>query len=377
MTSSLRGRRDPPYRVRLGLEQEKQDHVQTEQHVQELETEVYGVKAVLESHHAIRSSAPQTPRANGSFLGRSGSPFGTPASMRGKASFRATGQEDSHLSFVLSAKYRLGGEFSLDHESDDASLGLSQQQPIELSGDSSSSSSLFSSDSDSDQERMTDLLMVDADDDNNRNDSESDLFVRQDSNLDLDSVMDTDTDMADAAAARASAVPSAAATEPTPRLRSASVLLYGDVFASSSADDTYGSPSTDSPSTDDALVFHGGSSDSSDGVGLAIRAASPASSADSGSSMMHLDDAFMHSPLSLPASLVVIFSIPKCRSTLVSTASLREQRTTRPLTATMYEKTVETSPSATLASIIDINFNPIFRFDNESVLVYCLPTLQS
>lgn len=125
-------------RIRLELEQEKQDHVQTEQHVQELETEVDRLKAVLESHDTIPSSAPQTPRANGAFLGRSGSPFGTPASMRGKASFRAT----DALEELYTVKGQLSGEKrrnkKLQEDLDDAVSMLEAKLPEidELSAES-------------------------------------------------------------------------------------------------------------------------------------------------------------------------------------------------------------------------------------------------
>ncbi|KAK3945526.1 nucleo protein TPR [Diplogelasinospora grovesii] len=98
-------------RIRRELEQEKEDHVQTEQHAQEIQAELDRLRAVMESQDAGLApppgSAPQTPRANGtSFLGRAMSPFGTPASLRGKSSLRAS----DALEELYTAKGQLAGE---------------------------------------------------------------------------------------------------------------------------------------------------------------------------------------------------------------------------------------------------------------------------
>ena len=93
-------------RVRRELEQQKEDHAQAELHAQELQSEVDRLKAVAESQNGVPGSAPQTPRANGSFFARPSSPFGTPASVRGKASHRAT----ETLEELLKVKAHLTGE---------------------------------------------------------------------------------------------------------------------------------------------------------------------------------------------------------------------------------------------------------------------------
>ncbi|KAK4219839.1 nucleo protein TPR [Rhypophila decipiens] len=80
---------DEVRRIRLELEQEKQDHAQTEQQVQELQNELDRSKAKFEVNAALPGSTPQTPRPNGSYLARPSSPFGTPASIRGKGGLRA------------------------------------------------------------------------------------------------------------------------------------------------------------------------------------------------------------------------------------------------------------------------------------------------
>jgi nucleoprotein TPR len=116
-------------RVRLELEQAKEDYAQAEHQAQELQTEVDRLRTVLESHNGVSSSAPQTPRANGSFLARPGSPFGTPASIRGKASHRAT----ETLEELLKVKAQLTGEQrrsqKLQEDLDDAVSMLEAKLP--------------------------------------------------------------------------------------------------------------------------------------------------------------------------------------------------------------------------------------------------------
>ncbi|KAK3692351.1 hypothetical protein B0T22DRAFT_475284 [Podospora appendiculata] len=93
-------------RLQRELEQEKEAHIQTQQHVQELQSEVDRFKAILESQDGPSGGeAPQTPRPNGSFLNRPGSPFGTPASMR-KSSMRAS----DALEELYNVKAQLSGE---------------------------------------------------------------------------------------------------------------------------------------------------------------------------------------------------------------------------------------------------------------------------
>ncbi|KAK3316294.1 hypothetical protein B0H66DRAFT_290306 [Apodospora peruviana] len=112
-------------RIRRELEQEKEDHTQTEHNLQELQNELDRFKVMLESSHDDRpsGSAPQTPRPNGAFMARAGSPFGTPASVRGKGSLRAS----EVLEELYTVKGQLAGERrrskKLQEELDDA-IGL-------------------------------------------------------------------------------------------------------------------------------------------------------------------------------------------------------------------------------------------------------------
>lgn len=94
-------------RIRRELEQAKEDLVQAEQRAAELQSEVDRLKAIVESHHdaPVFGSGPQTPRANGSFLARASSPFGTPASIRG---MRATD--------ALEEVYSLRGQLSTEKQ---------------------------------------------------------------------------------------------------------------------------------------------------------------------------------------------------------------------------------------------------------------------
>ena len=92
-------------RIRRDLESEKQQHQQLEQQFQELQSETDRLKAMVESQEGSLS-VPQTPRANGSFLNRPSSPFGTPVSLRGKSSLRAS----DALEELFSVKGQLAGE---------------------------------------------------------------------------------------------------------------------------------------------------------------------------------------------------------------------------------------------------------------------------
>ncbi|RDA86926.1 hypothetical protein CP532_1878 [Ophiocordyceps camponoti-leonardi (nom. inval.)] len=71
-------------RIRCELEQEKQNSSLMENKIHELESELDEVRARMD-RGPQPGSRPQTPRANGSLLGRAASPFGTPASVRSKS----------------------------------------------------------------------------------------------------------------------------------------------------------------------------------------------------------------------------------------------------------------------------------------------------
>jgi nucleoprotein TPR len=116
-------------RIRRELEQAKEEHTQAEQHAQELQSEVDRLTTLVDSQNGIPNELPQTPRANGSFLARPGSPFGTPASVRGKASYRAT----ETLEELLKVKAQLTGEQrrsqKLQEELDDVVNMLDAKMP--------------------------------------------------------------------------------------------------------------------------------------------------------------------------------------------------------------------------------------------------------
>lgn len=81
-------------RVRVELEQERQAGVEMEERIRQLETEIDELQVRLE-HGPPPESTPQTPRANGSLIGRAASPFGTPGfgtpgSIRSKSAITAT-----------------------------------------------------------------------------------------------------------------------------------------------------------------------------------------------------------------------------------------------------------------------------------------------
>lgn len=76
-------------RVRLELEQERQAASEMEEKIRQLEGELDEAHARLEQGPPP-ASAPQTPRANGSLIGRAPSPFGTPGSVRSKSAVTAT-----------------------------------------------------------------------------------------------------------------------------------------------------------------------------------------------------------------------------------------------------------------------------------------------
>ncbi|PFH59824.1 hypothetical protein XA68_11842 [Ophiocordyceps unilateralis] len=71
-------------RIRRELEQERQNSSAMEDKIRQLESDLDEVRARMD-RGPQPGSQPQTPRANGSLLGRAASPFGTPASVRNKA----------------------------------------------------------------------------------------------------------------------------------------------------------------------------------------------------------------------------------------------------------------------------------------------------
>lgn len=76
-------------RVRTELEQERRVVTEIEEKVRQVESELDETQARMEQAPPP-GSAPQTPRHNGAALGRAGSPFGTPASIRSKSAVTAT-----------------------------------------------------------------------------------------------------------------------------------------------------------------------------------------------------------------------------------------------------------------------------------------------
>lgn len=76
-------------RVRQELEQERQAVTEMEERNRQLETEIDELHARLENPPPAES-VPQTPRANGSLIGRAASPFATPGSVRSKSAVTAT-----------------------------------------------------------------------------------------------------------------------------------------------------------------------------------------------------------------------------------------------------------------------------------------------
>ncbi|KAL3962839.1 hypothetical protein ACCO45_004362 [Purpureocillium lilacinum] len=76
-------------RVRTELEQERQTTTQMEEKIQQLESELDELHARMDQRPQP-GEPPQTPRANGSLMGRAASPFGTPGSVRSKSAVTAT-----------------------------------------------------------------------------------------------------------------------------------------------------------------------------------------------------------------------------------------------------------------------------------------------
>ncbi|KAL6854781.1 Protein mlp1 [Amphichorda felina] len=77
------------HRVRLELEQERQSGSELEEKIRQLEGELDELHVRAEQAPPA-PSAPQTPRANGSFMPRASSPFATPGSIRSKSAITAT-----------------------------------------------------------------------------------------------------------------------------------------------------------------------------------------------------------------------------------------------------------------------------------------------
>ena len=76
-------------RVRVELEQERQATSQMEDRIRQLESDLEEAQIRVEQGPPP-GSAPQTPRANGSFAARAASPFATPGSVRSKSAVTAT-----------------------------------------------------------------------------------------------------------------------------------------------------------------------------------------------------------------------------------------------------------------------------------------------
>ena len=91
-------------RVRQELEQVKEELSEADQRSQNLEAEIDRLQALL-STQAPPGSAPQTPRPNGSAF-RPASPFGTPASIRGKSAITAA----QAMEELYKTKAELAGE---------------------------------------------------------------------------------------------------------------------------------------------------------------------------------------------------------------------------------------------------------------------------
>lgn len=77
-------------RIRQELEQERQAGTEMEERIRQLESEIDELQVRLENPPPPAESVPQTPRANGSLIGRAASPFATPGSVRSKSAVTAT-----------------------------------------------------------------------------------------------------------------------------------------------------------------------------------------------------------------------------------------------------------------------------------------------
>lgn len=93
-------------RIRLDLERERETVTELEGRIQQLEGEVDEFQARAQHEQPPSSEAPQTPRPNGSSLGRAMSPFATPGSIRSKTTITATQALDE----VFKLKGQLAGE---------------------------------------------------------------------------------------------------------------------------------------------------------------------------------------------------------------------------------------------------------------------------
>ncbi|KAG6050353.1 hypothetical protein E4U39_004324 [Claviceps sp. Clav50 group G5] len=115
-------------RIRLELEQERQTTTEMEERIRQLEAELDEVQVRLEQRPPP-GSAPQTPRANGSFMGRASSPFGTPASIRSKSAVTAT----QAIEQLYQVKGQLAGEKrrnqQLSEELDNMIIALEAKAP--------------------------------------------------------------------------------------------------------------------------------------------------------------------------------------------------------------------------------------------------------
>jgi nucleoprotein TPR len=117
-------------RIQQDVEVERQERERLENRIMEFEAEIDRLEANA-SAPTYAGSVPATPRQgmNGSVIGRSGSPFGTPGSVRGKSSITATQAIDE--------LYKVKGQLTtekrrnerLTQEMDEMMQGLEAKQP--------------------------------------------------------------------------------------------------------------------------------------------------------------------------------------------------------------------------------------------------------
>ncbi|KAK0743388.1 hypothetical protein B0T18DRAFT_183431 [Schizothecium vesticola] len=122
-------------RVRQELEQEKQERVDAEQRLHEVQIEVDNLKSQLEVQESS-IPAPQTPRANGSYMGRPGSSFGTPGSLR-KSQFRSSDalEELGNVKVLLLTEKRLHHSLQEKYENLQAFVDANQPRLEDLEAD--------------------------------------------------------------------------------------------------------------------------------------------------------------------------------------------------------------------------------------------------
>lgn len=120
-------------RVRQELEQEKQERIDTEQRLHEVQIEVDSLKSQLETQESS-IAAPQTPRANGSYMGRPS--FGTPGSLR-KSQFRSSDalEELGNVKVLLLTEKRLHQSLQEKYENLQAFVDANQPRLEDLEAD--------------------------------------------------------------------------------------------------------------------------------------------------------------------------------------------------------------------------------------------------